>query len=148
MQTKPNEVDYREYPSSKKVMKSVNGDDAVFTDKKGKTVGVKTKQTRKVQAANMTSRHQKIDKMVKILDGRLIRTIQRLAMSLLLSTNINIALKKHKLKHAMDLPLAVYRDSKGKVWYRTRAKATEVIRRVVKAVYPDSSKDELLCYRI
>ena len=86
MQTKPNEVDYREYPSSKKVMKSVNGDDAVFTDKKGKTVGVKTKQTRKVQAANMTSRHQKIDKMVKILDGRLIRTIQRLAMPLLLLT--------------------------------------------------------------
>jgi len=58
----------------------------------------------------------------------------------------NMALRKHKLKHTMDLPLAVYKDSKGKVCYLTRAKATEVIRKAVKAVYPDVSKEELSKY--
>ena len=68
-------------------MKTANGDDVVFTDKKGKTIVVKTrKQTKKLQAGEMTLRHQKTDKIVKRLDGWLIRTIQRLAMLLLLLT--------------------------------------------------------------
>ena len=58
----------------------------------------------------------------------------------------NMPLRKHKLKHAMDIPLTVYRDSKGKVCYLTRAKATKVIRRAVKIVYPEISKDELSKY--
>ena len=58
----------------------------------------------------------------------------------------NMVLGKHKLKHAMDLHLTVYKDSKGKVCYLTRAKATEVIRRAVKAVYLDMFKDELSKY--
>ena len=57
-----------------------------------------------------------------------------------------MALRKHKLKHTMDPPLAIYRDSTGKVCYLTRAKATEVIRKAVKAVYPDISKEELSKY--
>ena len=65
-------------------------------------------------------------------------------MVLLLSTNM--AMRKHKLKHSMDLPLAVDKDSKGKVCYRTRAKTIEVIRRAVKTVYPEMSKDELSKY--
>ena len=68
-------------------MKAVNGGDVVFTDKKGKTIVVKTKaDQKKVHAAEMTLRHQKTDKMVKRLDGWLTRTIQRLAMLLLLLT--------------------------------------------------------------
>ena len=59
---------------------------------------------------------------------------------------INMALRKHKMKHPMSLPLAVYKDSKGKMCYLTRAKATEVIRKAVKAVYPDISKEELSKY--
>ena len=93
----------------------------------------------------MTLRHQKNrqngQKIRWVVDKDYPETCNVIALT-------NMALRKHKRKHAMDLPLDVYRDSKGKVWYRTRAKATEVIRRVVKAVYPDSSKDELLCYRI
>ena len=60
-----------------------------------------------------------------------------------------MALRKHKLKHgmaSMGLPLDFYKDLKEKVCYLTRAKATEVIRRAVKAVYPDISKHKLSKY--
>ena len=58
----------------------------------------------------------------------------------------NMVLGKHKLKHVMDLHLAVYKDSKGKMCYLTRANATGVIRGAVKAVYLDIFKDELSKY--
>ena len=58
----------------------------------------------------------------------------------------NMALRKHRLKHSMDLPLAVFKDKDGVVKYTTHKKVTEVIRIAVKKVYPDISKIDLMKY--
>ena len=118
-------------------MKAVNGGDVVFTDKKNRP----EKGSYCRDDVETSKNRQNGQKIRWVVDKDHPKTYNVIALT-------NMAVRKYKLKHVMDLPLAVYRDSKGKVWYRTRAKATEVIRRVVKAVYPDSSKDELLCYRI
>ena len=46
----------------------------------------------------------------------------------------------------MDLPLTVYLDTDGNVVYLTDKALTAFIRKAVKAVYPDISKEGLLLY--
>ena len=57
----------------------------------------------------MTLRHQKNrqngQKIRWVVDKDHLKTCNIIALT-------NMALKKHKLKHAMDLPQAVYKDSK------------------------------------
>ena len=55
-----------------------------------------------------------------------------------------MALRKIKLGHSMDLPLVIYASKKGEVKYLTSAKTTEIIRKVVRTVYPDMPNEEVM----
>jgi len=44
-QTKLQDVDYHKYPSGKEVMKAINGNDIIFSDKNGKFFQVKMNST-------------------------------------------------------------------------------------------------------
>ena len=60
-QTKLHEIDYHTYPSGKKVMRSINGNDAVFSDINGKIFQIKKKaDLDRVHAVVMTWRLQKL----------------------------------------------------------------------------------------
>ena len=58
----------------------------------------------------------------------------------------NMALRKARLKHSLDLPLAVFKDKDGIVKYTTRQKVTDVIRKAVKRAYSDMSRKDLMKY--
>ena len=59
-QTSQDKVDYHKYPSGKEVMKAINGNDVIYTDKKGKLIEIKKKSDlKKVHAVTITFWHQK-----------------------------------------------------------------------------------------
>ena len=46
----------------------------------------------------------------------------------------------------MDLPLTVYKNRKGQIKYLTGTILTNMIRKAVKKVYPDITREELMLY--
>ena len=54
---------------------------------------------------------------------------------------VEMVLRKIRLGHAMELPLAIYANKKEEVKYPTSAKMTEMMRKAVRTVYPDISKE-------
>ena len=59
-----------------------------------------------------------------------------------------MSLRKVRAQHSKDMPLAVFINAEGDVKYLTSQKVTEIIRKAVKSVYPDISKEELMKYSI
>ena len=55
-----------------------------------------------------------------------------------------MSLCKVRARHAKDMPLAVFINAEGEVKYLTSQKVTEIIRKAVKSVYPDISREELM----
>lgn len=143
-QTKLHEVDYHKYPSGKKVMRAINGNDVIFSDKNGKIFQIKKQSDLdRVHAVVITWRIQKNRR-----NGQQIRLIvdrdhpdvcPALAAA-------RMAWRKARLRHSMTKPLAIFKDKKGKLCYVTQSKVTEVIRAAVKTVYPDMTKKELMKY--
>ena len=58
----------------------------------------------------------------------------------------NMVLRKAKLKHDIKLPHAIFQAKDGTVQYLTHSKVTEIIRKAMKTVYPDISKEERMMY--
>ena len=57
-----------------------------------------------------------------------------------------MVLTKRRLGHSMDLPLAIYANKKAEVKYLTPGKMTEIIRKIVRTVYPDMPNAEVMQY--
>ena len=57
-----------------------------------------------------------------------------------------MVLRKVRLRHNTKLPLAIFKAKDGTVKYLTHSKVTEIIRKAVKTVYPDTSKKDLAMY--
>ena len=55
-----------------------------------------------------------------------------------------MSLRKFRAHHSKYIILAVFINATEKVKYLTSAKVTEIIRKAVKNVYPDISKEELM----
>ena len=51
---------------------------------------------------------------------------------------------KAKLRHSKKLPLTIYKDKNDQIKYMTHQKVTDVIRKAVKAIYPNIPKETLL----
>ena len=144
VQTKKDEVDHHEYPSGKKVIKAIIGKDVTFKSATKTNVVIK----RNTNLSNLTEmitclRHQKNrqnnEKIRVVADKKYPDTGALVNMGKMVQ-------RKRRLGHSMDLPLAVYLDSDGKVVYLTDKALTAFIRKAVKAAYPDISKEELMLY--
>ena len=57
-----------------------------------------------------------------------------------------MAWRKDRLRHSMKLPLTIYKNKNGEIKYITHQKVTEIIRKAVKAVYPNMPKNTLSKY--
>lgn len=143
-QTKSDTVDYHEYPSGKQVIKAITGNDAIFSDIDGKIFQIKRKSDlKRVHAVVVTWRFQKNRQNGQQIRLLVDRDHPEICPALALAS---MALRKHRLKHSMDLPLAVFKDTDGTVKYTTHKKVTELIRKAVKKAYPDISKSDLMKY--
>ena len=143
-QPKQDSVDYHVYPSGKKVMKAVNGNDLKFYDKNGRRIHLKPGSNLKnVHSVVITFRHQKNRQ-----NGQQIRLVVNKDHPKICAV-INLAemvLRSLILGHSMELPLAIYANKKGEVKYLTSSKMTEMIRKAVRNVYPDMPKEEVMKY--
>ena len=144
VQTKKDEVDYHEYPSGKKVIKALIGNDIMF--KSATSINVLIKRNTLLEnltEAEVTIRHQKNrqsrQKIRIVADQKYPDTCACVNLGKMIQ-------RKRRLGHSMDLPLEVYLDDDGEVVYLTDKALTTFIRKVVKAVYPDISKEELMLY--
>jgi len=144
VQTKKDEVDYHEYPSGKKVIKALIGNDIMF--KPATSINVVIKRNTLLEnltEAEVTIRHQKNrqnrQKIRIVADQKYPDTCACVNLGKMIQ-------RKRRLGHSMDLPLEVYLDDDGEVVYLTDKALTAFIRKVVKAVYPDISKEELMLY--
>jgi hypothetical protein len=143
-QTSQDKVDYHKYPSGKEVMKAINGNDVIYTDKKGRLIEIKKKSDlKKVHAVIITFRHQKNRQ-----NGQQIRLLA-LKSHPEICPVMNLAqmsLRKIKARHSNDMPLAMFINAEKEVKYLTSQKVTEIIRKAVKSVYPDILKEDLMKY--
>ena len=57
-----------------------------------------------------------------------------------------MSLRKFRAQHLADTPLVVFIKAEGTLKYLSSAKVTTIIRKAVKNVYPDISKEELMKY--
>jgi len=81
-QTSQDKVDYNKYQNGKEVMKAINGNDVIYTDKKGKLIEIRKKSDlKKVHALIITFRHQKTDRMVNKLGCWHLKAAQKYAQS-------------------------------------------------------------------
>ena len=124
-----------------KGIKSLIGNDVIFKS----AISIKVLIKRNIDLANLieadvTIRHQKNrqngQKVIIVVDKKYPDTC---------ASGENGS-EKRRLGHSMDLPLEVYLDDDGEVVYLTDKALTAFIRKVVKAVYPDISKEELMLY--
>ena len=125
-------------------MKAINAGDAICSDKNGKIFQVNTKaDLDRVHMGVITFRHQKNRQ-----NGQQIRLLANTAFPKICAARsiANMLWRKKRLKHSKNLPLAIYCNAEKEVKYVTHAKVTEVIRRAVKKVHPDISKEELMKY--
>ena len=53
---------------------------------------------------------------------------------------------KQKLRHSKKVPLTIYKDKDDQMKYMTHQKVTDIIRKAVKAVYPNMPNETLLRY--
>ena len=54
-----------------------------------------------------------------------------------------LILRKTRLNHLLDLPLAIFVNKSGDVKYLTASKIEEVIHKVTRTAYPDLSEEEI-----
>ena len=50
------------------------------------------------------------------------------------------------MRHSLKMPLTIFKNKDGEVKYMTHQKVTDIIRKAVKAVYPDMPKETLSKY--
>ena len=143
-QTKKNSVDYHTYPSGKKVMKSVNGNDVKFVSDNDKPFQIKinSKLTR-LKSARMRFRHQKNRQNNQEL---LFYADKNNPEACGVVNLAEMAQRKRRLGHSMDLPLTVYLDANGSVIYLTGDKLTDIIRKAVKKAHPHMPEKEVQLY--
>ena len=137
-------VDYHQYPSGKEIMKSLNGNDVIFADSKGILFQVKKKSDiNRVHSVVLTWKHQKNRR-----NGEKTRLIANHEHPDVCPV-INLAKmmwRKYRFKHSNKLPLTVYKNKDGEIKYMTHQRVTEIIRKAVKKVYPNITKEELAKY--
>ena len=106
-QTKLHEIDYHTYPSGKKVMRSLIGNDAVFSDINGKIFQIKKKSDLdRVHAVVMTWRHQKNRRNGQQIRMLVDRDHPEVCPALAIA---RMAWGGSKLRHPMSKPLAVFK---------------------------------------
>jgi hypothetical protein len=143
-QTSQDKVDYHKYPSGNEVMKAINGNDVIYTDKKGKLIEIRKKSDlKKVHALIITFRHQKNRQNNQQIRLLALKSCPEICPVMNIA---QMSLRKFRARHSKDMPLAVFINAEGKVKYLTSAKVTEIIRKAVKSVYPDILKEELMKY--
>jgi len=144
VQTKKDEVDYHEYPSGMKVIKSLIGNDVTFKSATRTNVIIK----RNTNLAKLTEMDARLRHQKNRQNGEKIRVVadKKYPDTGAVVNMAKMVQRKRRLSHPMDLPLIVYLDADGEVVYLTDKALTAFIRKAVKAAYPDISKEELMLY--
>ena len=125
-------------------MKALNGKSTRFLDINGKEVLIKSNTNLdRIESGKTKFDHQKnrqnSEEIGSVADKKHKKTCSLINQALMIK-------RKRRFGHSMDLPIAVYKNKKGQIKYLTGATLTNMIRRAVKQVYPDISKEELLLY--
>lgn len=137
-------VEVHKYPGGREEIKAFLARDLAFFDKNGTRITKRsTGELNKLAHVDVTFRIQKNRQ-----NGQRIRVRadqQHKAICPVRSLFLMI-LRKIRLKHSLETPLAVFVNKKNETKYLTAAKVAEVIRKAVKAAYPDITDDELKKY--
>ena len=129
-QTSPDKVDIHRYPSGKEVIKAFIAEDFEFFDKKGNPIVIdENTQIDMVKSMRVRWRIQKNRQNGQKLKLQACRKSPDLCA---VRNAIQIVLRKIRLRHDLDLPLAIYVDKKGEIKYLTAKKVAEVFRKAAK----------------
>ena len=141
-QTSQTKVDYHVYPSGRKVIKAFIPDDFHFFNKKGDRIFViDESMLDELYSVKITWRIQKNRQ-----NGEALRLICDLLNPKLCPVRnaYLMLLRKHRLGHDMELPIAVYRDKNGEIKYLTGSKIAEIIRKAARTAHPDLKEEEIM----
>jgi hypothetical protein len=138
-QTKQDEVDYFTYPSGNKVVRAFTRNDFVFKDKDGAVIDTITDAT----IAHRVTISWRIQKNRENFQGITLPADPTNPSVCPVKAALQIVLRAHRLNQPDDLPLVVYANNRGRKVYLTGAKIAEVLRKIVKVVYPTISLFDL-----
>ena len=140
-QTNQDKVDVHEYPSGKKVIKAWIDCDIKHFDCNTRLLQLKSdSDLEKVQSMIVEWRHQKNRQ-----NGQKLRVVadKKNPKICPVCNMAELRLRKRRLNHSLDLPLAVYAQRSGEVKYLTASKIAEIMRKAVRKIYPDMPDEEV-----
>ena len=147
-QTKGKTIDYHTFPSGAMVIKAFTADDFVFFDKRGH----KVKLPHQPSAAQISALEKRIAKVAitwrfqKNRQNNEKRTFsaETPANGVIcpVSAAMRMVFRARRLGQPDNLPVAVYKQ-KNSFAYITGSRVTALLRKAVRLVYPDKSKEEL-----
>ena len=138
-QTKQDEVDYFTYPSGNKVVRAFTRNDFVFKDKNGAVIDTITDAT----IAHRVTVSWRIQKNRENFQGITLPADPTHLSVCPVKAALQIVLRAHRLNQPDDLPVVCYTNNRGRKVYLTGAKIAEVLRKIVKVVYPTISLFDL-----
>jgi hypothetical protein len=143
-QTTQDKVDYHIYPSGTTVIKAFVASDFIFYDGKKHIVKILDEDSfQQVRLVKITWRIQKNLQIGQAIT--LSAEVDRPEICPVRSA-MHLVLRARRLNQPDDMPLGVYKMKKGKSIYLTGIKITELLRKAVKSVHPDTTSEDLKQY--
>ena len=134
-------VEQHKYPSGKEVIKAFVSDDFEFYDKKGRRIRTRTaKSLSRVHHMRARWRIQKNRQ-----NGQGLKIMADLANPEICPVRnaFLLVLRKTRLEHSLELPLAIFVNKTGAIKYLTASKIADVIRAAARTVHPDLTEEEI-----
>ncbi len=143
-QTTQDDVDHHTYPSGKTVIKAFIANNFIFYNEKKRVVKDLNKDSlQRARFVKITWRIQKNRQNGQSIT--LAAEIDRPKICPVCSA-MQLVLRAKWLNQLDDMPILVYKTKKGKVIYLTGNKITELLRKAVKEVRPNTTSDKLKRY--
>jgi len=142
-QTSARKVDYHIYPSGTKVIKAFTADDFVFYDRSGHTLTLtddaSLNRAHKVKITWRIQKNRQNGQKITISGEKTCLTVCPVRAA------GRMVLRARRLSQPGDMPVACY-SYKGTQHYLTGTRIAQLFREAVKAIHPNTSKDDLSRY--
>ncbi len=140
-QTTQNKVDVHRYPSGREVVKAFLAGDFHFYDRDGNPMTITDDSA--IDLVGYMRVIWRIQKNRQNGQGLRVDRCKKFPALCPVLGALMMILRKLRLGHSLDLPLAVFKDKSDVVRYLTGAKVAEILRKAARTVHPKLTKEEI-----
>jgi hypothetical protein len=137
------DVEYHVYPSGNRVIKAWIGVDFTFRDKQKRNIDMDSMDESSLDNLSSVTVKWRLQKNRQNGQSVTIAADPKNPLLCPVRNAMHLVLRKKRLKHSLELPLAVFANKSGDVKYLTGSKITEILRKAAKRAHPDWTKEQI-----